>query len=191
MKSPLGEAIAVTLLVTRALEKLGVPYVVGGSVASSLYGEPRSTADADVVAALRLEHVGPLVAELEGPFYVDADMIRDAIRRRFEFNVLHLATMFKVDVFVPALDAVVRRELVRGGRYDLGDGNTFVVASPEDTIVQKLRWFQLGSHVSERQWRDALGIVRVRAAALDRPYLEETAKALGVEALLQRLLDEA
>ncbi len=191
MNSPLPEAISVTLLVTQALDELGVDYVVGGSVASSVYGVPRSTADADVVAALREQHVAPLVASLEGAFYVDADMIRDAIRHRFEFNVLHLATMFKVDVFVPPLDEVVRRELSRGSRLDVGDGKSFVVASAEDTVVQKLRWYQLGGGVSERQWSDALGVVRVRADKLDHAYLRQTAADLGVTELLERLLGEA
>jgi hypothetical protein len=191
VKSPLSEAIAVTLRVTSALEQLGVSYVVGGSVASSVHGIPRSTADADVVAALRLEHVEPLVRSLEADFYVDADMIRDAIRRRFEFNVLHLATMFKVDVFVPTLDDTVRRELARGARVDLGDGRTLFVASAEDTIVQKLRWYRLGGETSERQWTDALGVLRVRGSELDRTYLDETARALGVEDLLVRLVQDA
>ena len=191
MKSPLSEAVAVTLLVTGTLDELGVEYVVGGSVASSIYGLPRSTADADIVAALREEHVGGFVSALEGSFYVDRDMILDAIRKRFEFNVLHLATMFKVDVFVPSLDAVTRKELSRGSRIDLGDGKTFVVASAEDTIAQKLRWFQLGGGVSERQWSDALGVVRVRGPALDREYLQATAEALDVAGLLAKLFREA
>jgi hypothetical protein len=191
VKSALSEAIGVTLLVTGTFDALGVDYVVGGSVASSVHGLPRSTADSDIVAALREEHVNAVVSSLEGAFYVDADMIRDAIRRRSEFNVLHLATMFKVDVFVPALDLVTRRELSRGARVDVGDGKTFVVASPEDTIAQKLRWFQLGGGVSERQWSDALGVVRVRGPALDQAYLRETAEALDVSPLLERLLREA
>lgn len=191
MKSPLSEAIAVTLLVTETFERIGVDYVVGGSVASSVYGLPRSTADSDVVAALSEEHVDPLVSTLESAFYVDAEMIRDAIRRRFEFNVLHLATMFKVDVFVPALDAVTLRELARGVRVDVGFGKTFIVASAEDTVAQKMKWFQLGGGVSERQWSDALGIVRVRGPRLDHDYLRETSDALGVGALLDRLLREA
>jgi hypothetical protein len=191
VKSPLSEAIAVTLLVTETLDDLGVAYVVGGSVASSVHGLPRSTADSDIVAALREDHVLRFASSLEGAFYVDADMIRDAIRSRFEFNVLHLATMFKIDVFVPPLDSVTRRELSRGSRVDVGDGKSFVVASAEDTVAQKLRWFQLGGGVSERQWSDALGVVRVRGPALDREYLRETAEALDVAALLERLLREA
>jgi hypothetical protein len=99
--------------------------------------------------------------------------------------------MFKVDVFVPALDAVTRRELSRGSRVDVGSGKSFIVATAEDTIAQKLRWFQLGGGVSERQWSDALGVVRVRGPALDREYLRETSDALGVATLLERLLREA
>lgn len=92
-----ADAAGITALVTAELNRLGVVHVVVGSLASSLHGLPRSTNDVDIVAALRPEHVEPFVGTLEAGFYVDADMIRDAIRRRSEFNVIHLATMFKVD----------------------------------------------------------------------------------------------
>ena len=76
------EAIAVTLRITGVLENLGVAYLVGGSLASSLYGQPRSTQDVDVVADLRPEHVAPLVAALSDDFYLDEPAIRDAVERR-------------------------------------------------------------------------------------------------------------
>jgi hypothetical protein len=167
VKSPLPEAISVTLLVTQALDELGVDYVVGGSVASSVYCVPRSTADADVIAALREEHVAPLVASLEGAFYVDADMIRDAIRHRFEFNVLHLATMFKVDVFVPRLDEVVRRELSRGSRLDVGEGKSFVVASAEDRQGPRRRHVPRGRAPARRGAARARAPRPAPAAAVD------------------------
>ena len=136
-----AEAIRITLLVTTELERLGVPYVVAGSLASSLHGLPRSTADVDIVAALRVEHAQLLATALGEAFYVDADMIRDAVMQRSEFNVIHLATMFKVDVFVPRLDAVSRDELARGTAIvvDADHGRTLRVASPEDTVAQKLK----------------------------------------------------
>jgi hypothetical protein len=84
----LPDAVRITLVVTGALEKVGATYVVGGSLASSLHGIPRATNDADIVAALRNEHVDPFVGALSETFYVDRDMILDAIAHRHEFNVI-------------------------------------------------------------------------------------------------------
>jgi hypothetical protein len=81
-----AEAIRITLLVTIELERLGVSYVVAGSLASSLHGLSRATADVDIVAALRVEHAQPLAMALGEAFYVDVDMIRDAVTRRSEFR---------------------------------------------------------------------------------------------------------
>jgi hypothetical protein len=108
-----AEALRVTVLVARALDQLGVPHAIVGSLASSLHGVPRSTNDVDIVATLRREHADALASALGDAFYVDSDMIRDAIDRRSEFNVIHLGTMFKVDVFVPALDRVSRAQIDR------------------------------------------------------------------------------
>ena len=91
---------AITPLV-EAFEQLGVSYHIGGSVASSVYGILRATLDADLVANLHLEQARPLVKWLEAEYYIDEDMVRDAIKRRSSFNVIHLDTMLKVDVFVP------------------------------------------------------------------------------------------
>jgi hypothetical protein len=188
-----AEAIRITLLVTGVLEKLGVAHAVVGSLASSLHGIPRSTNDVDVVAALRPEHVAPLTAALADGFYVDPDMIRDAIARRSEFNVIHLETMFKVDVFVPALDQVSRAQLSRAGVVALStDGSLTVrVASAEDTVAQKLLWYRRGGETSERQWLDTLGVIAVQGDRLDVEYLRRTAEALGVADLLDRALVEA
>lgn len=186
----LSDAIEATLRVTSVLEGLGVRYVVGGSLASSLQGIPRATQDVDVVAAMREEHVEPFASLLGHDFYVDRDMIRDAIRTRHEFNVIYQPTVFKIDVFVPVLDLVTRRELSRGVRYALDEARSLVVASPEDVIVQKLRWYRLGNHISERQWTDALGVIETHRARLDRGYLAETAELLGVSDLLEQVLAE-
>ena len=187
-----AEAIRITLLVTTELERLGVPYVVAGSLASSLHGLPRSTADVDIVAALRVEHAQLLATALAEAFYVDADMIRDAVIQRSEFNVIHLATMFKVDVFVPRLDAVSRDELARGTAIlvDADHGRTLRVASPEDTVAQKLSWYRRGGEISERQWRDVVGVLGVQGEKLELDYLRATADALGVRDLLERALIE-
>lgn len=187
------EAIRITLLVTGELDRLGVSYVVGGSLASSLHGIPRSTNDADIVAAMRDEHVEPFVATLASAFYVDADMIRDAIAQRGEFNVIELETMFKVDVFVPLMDIVIRKELQRGTAtlVDRDRNLSMRMASPEDTIVQKLSWYERGARISERQWSDAIGVLVVKHGSLELEYLRETALLLGVSELLEKALAEA
>ncbi len=106
----LSEPIQVVATVARAFDSLGIRYLIGGSVASSVYGVPRATQDVDLVADIRPNHVDALTSALMGEFYVDADMIRDAIQRRASFNVVHLATMFKADIFVLQGDSWSREE---------------------------------------------------------------------------------
>jgi hypothetical protein len=185
----LAEPLLVVAQVAAALDALGVRYVIGGSLASSLYGVPRSTQDVDLVADLREAHVAPFVQALTGGFYVDADMIRDAIARRASFNVVHLATMFKADVFIPRLDAWSLGELERGVvQYVQAGGTSFALrlASAEDTLLHKLVWYRLGHEISERQWKDVLGILKIQGASLDSRYLDEWAAALDVVELLAR-----
>ncbi len=118
----LAEPIQVTLRVVRVLDRLGVDYLVGGSLASSLHGVPRATQDVDLVAMLRAHHVDEFVAALSPDFYVDADMIRDAIRRLSSFNIIDLTTMMKVDIFIGRGDAQQREEMARRERYALDPG---------------------------------------------------------------------
>ena len=94
------EPIAITLRVIQEFDQLKVAYLIGGSLASALYGEPRATLDADVVADLRIEHAAPLARALSGEFYMAQDAVLEAIRAQHGFNVIHLATSFKVDIFV-------------------------------------------------------------------------------------------
>lgn len=183
------DALTALLRVGAILDALSVTYAVGGSFASSVQGIFRTTNDVDVVANLRDEHVTPFVEMLGDDFYVDADMIRDAIQRRSEFNVIYQPAIFKVDVFVPRLDAVARTELARAEVFDFG-GSPLRVITAEDVIAQKLRWYRLGGHVASRQWEDAAGVVQTRGSLLDLPYLRETADALGVLDLLEKLLAE-
>ena len=187
----LPDDLAVTTRVAAALERLGVRWLVGGSLASSFHGEPRSTNDADVVAELTEAHVDALVADLGDEFYVSADAVRDAVRRGASFNVIHLATMFKVDVFVlRGGDEFARAEMDRRERHDVAveSNDALYFASAEDTVLQKLVWFRRGGGISERQWRDVLGVLRVQAGALDIAYMQGWSKQLGVSDLLERAL---
>jgi hypothetical protein len=187
------EILEITFFIAEVLERIGVPYLVGGSLASSFHGVPRATQDVDLVAALGAEHVPALIAALEGRFYHDADTIREAVRDRTSFNVIHLDTLFKVDIFVARQDPATRQELDRRQRITVGTDPTreLVVASAEDVVAQKLYWFRLGDGVSDRQWSDALGVLKVAGERLDLDYLRKTAGLLGVEDLLEKALAEA
>jgi hypothetical protein len=179
--------------VADAFEALGVSYCVGGSVASSALGVARSTLDIDLVADLHTAHVAPLVERLQADYYIDGDMIHDAIQRRASFNVIHLATMMKVDVFVVGTRPFDRASFARVIREPLGDSRerSFPLTTPEDIVIRKLEWYRLGGGASQRQWADILGVLKLQGDALDRAHLAYWARELGVADLLERALAEA
>ena len=121
-----SQILAAITPVIEALEELGVPYHIGGSVASSIYGILRATIDADLIADLRLEHVRPLVIRLQTDYYIDEDMIWDAIKRRSSFNVIHLDTMLKVDVYIPKSRPVRSGRTTESAAGSIARGNTTI-----------------------------------------------------------------
>lgn len=188
------ETIRVTLQITGLLEQFGIPYLIGGSVASIVHGEARLTNDLDLVADLRESQVAALVKALEAEFYVDDRAIQRAIRERSSFNLIHLATMFKVDVFIHRQDDWAHEQMRRSVSKLLleGDDSTMRwVSSAETMILQKLLWFRKGGEVSDRQWRDVLGMLKVQAGRLDFDYLKQWAVALQISDLLEKSLQES
>jgi len=188
-----GETTRITLLVAQTLERIGIPYAVGGSLASSLHGVMRSTLDVDIVADMKLEHIPALVGALAQEFYADAEMMQDAIAHRSSFNLIHYETAFKVDIFIRKLRAFDQMQLARRQTTVITadpEGRVYVV-SPEDIILSKLEWFRLGGEASERQWRDILGVLKTQAGALELNYLRQWAGELQVNDLLERALREA
>jgi hypothetical protein len=183
------DIIGVTIEVARALDDCEVVYSVGGSLASGFSGEPRFTLDIDVVVALGPLQVEPLVARLRPAFYADADVIARAVREHSSVNLIHLATNIKVDLFVVGDDEPGAMQLRRHQPRQLTEDPSSIVYfhSHEDILLQKLRWFRSGGEVSDRQWRDALAIAKVRGDSLDRDYLARQSRALGVTDLLDRL----
>lgn len=190
-----NEPIEVTLKVTTVFEKLGVPYLIGGSLASTLYGMVRTTQDADIVAEMRRQHLRPFLTALQNEFYMDDEMIADAIQRHSSFNIIHRETMFKVDVFIPRPRPFVQSQLTRAQRQAFAFETDSIIsarfASPEDTILAKLEWYRMGGEVSDRQWRDILGVLKVRAGELDLDYLQTWAAELDVSDLLKKALEDS
>ena len=181
-------ALDVALTVADLFDDIGVEYLVGGSLASSLHGEPRATQDVDFVAALSVTHVKEFLKKLGNGFYADPDRVLQAVSRARSFNVIHLETMFKVDVFVLADTEPARLEMSRRERHEVAEGRSLYVASAEDVVLQKLRWYRLGGEISDRQWRDVLAVLRVNKGRLDDAYMRSAAPDLEVEDLLRRAL---
>jgi hypothetical protein len=187
------EPVAVMLLVTDALQALAVPYFVGGSMASATYGSYRATADADIIADLRPDHIAPLIAQLQSSFYIDGDDMQDAIDHRRSFNVVHLDTMFKVDIFIPRDRQFDREQMARRTeRLVAFDPECVaVMATAEDTVLAKLEWYRRTGSSSDRQWNDVIGVLRTQRPTLDVVYLRAWAAEIGVADVLELALSEA
>ena len=188
-----NEPVEVTLKVTAVFENLGVRYLIGGSLASTLYGMIRTTQDSDIITEMRPEHIQPFVAALESDFYIDEEMIAESIQRNSSFNIIHRESMFKVDIFIPRPRLFQESQLTRVHRqtFNFETPISANFASPEDTIISKLEWYRMGDEVSERQWRDILGVLKIRAGELDFDYMRKWAKELKVSDLLERALSTA
>ncbi len=188
-----ADPIAVGLIVARLLERLDVPYVIGGSVASTLYGEARMTLDVDFAVHLPESGVDALVDALDDDFYVTREGVLRAVSANTSFNAIHRPSMVKVDVYVRPETGLYASEIARARSVELkrGSGETARVATPEDTLLQKLRWHAASGGASSQQWRDVLGILKAMGASLDRGYLGRWAESLGLDDALARAFEEA
>ncbi|HVF27341.1 MAG TPA: hypothetical protein VM943_03800 [Pyrinomonadaceae bacterium] len=185
--------VEILLQFAQLLDGMSVPYMVVGSVASSLYGDSRATADVDIVADLRTEKVSPLVAALQEDFYVDAGAIHRAVQSRRSFNAIHFDSLFKVDVYVLPAEAFAQQQMERRRLEKLFPDSVreIYLASPEDTVQSKLRWHRRGGETSARQLTDVLGIIRIQGERLDIAYLREWADKLNVRDLLDKAFKDA
>ena len=187
-----ADPLKVAGLVAAVLDSLGIAYSIGGSLAGSFAGEPRATLDIDMVIDLRDAGVSGLVQALGDEFYIDEQALRRAVQERSSANAIHQPTSVKVDFFVAGgtpldVDLLQRRiavSVVEGAQR-------LWVHSPEDILLQKLRWFRRGGGTSDRQWRDVLGIMRAQGARLNHQYLKTGSARLGVPDLLERAFSEA
>jgi len=191
MKQP--DIVVALDAVIACFEKLGIGYYIGGSVASSAYGIARATMDVDIVANVEAGQVDGFVEVLEADYYIDTGMIREAIRRSTSFNLIHLETMIKIDVFI-AKDQSYESEAFARRQADTLDEESsrkFYLSSAEDVVLNKLQWYQKGGSVSEQQWKDVLGVLKVQGDKLDLEYLKYWASRLNISDLLNRSFDDA
>ncbi len=186
-----GELGQTLLAVARAFDALGAPWAIGGSVASSSYGEPRSTNDVDVITVLDEGGARALTELLGADFYADAAMAAEAARARRSFNVIDTRSFIKVDVFLPPPGPLGSGQLDRRRLVDVVQGAPALpVLSAEDVVLQKLRWYALTGESSERQWRDVIGVLRNVGTRIDTAYLD-TVEIGALRSLLVRARAEA
>jgi hypothetical protein len=153
----------------------------------------RSTADIDILADVHSEQVVPLLTALQEDFYVDEQAVNEAIDRRQSFNAIHLDSVYKVDIFIPKADEFSRKQIERRELRMLSPDleQMIYVATAEDTVLAKLRWYDSGGRVSTTQWADVVGVLGASSARLDLDYLHGWAETLGLTDLLARAFAEA
>ena len=179
--------------VVDAFEKCGIDYYIGGSVASSVYGIARATLDVDVIANIADEQVHGFFELLKTTYYIDEEMILNSIREKSVFNMVHLETMLKIDVFILKNTSYDKMAFQRRRKDTLEEeGKTeFYIVSAEDIILNKLEWYRIGGGISERQWGDILGVFKVQSDLLNMEYLEFWAKELNLTELLNEAIQKA
>lgn len=186
------DPIALALRVASILDSHDVPYALGGSLASTIFGEPRGTVDIDIAVRLEERHLAELLAVLEMEFYVPVEAARQAVELRTSFNLVD-GSGLKVDLFVLGDDLLDRLQLERRRRIAVRQEppEHLWVTSPGDQILRKLAWYRAGGHVSERQWRDVVGLLRTQQQALDIEDLTQTASLTGLGEMFAEALSEA
>lgn len=186
------ELLAVLARLDRAFEGLRIPYVVGGSVASTLHGEARMTQDIDVLVDIAPWQVAAVIGALTG-FMIDPVATSAAVGAGDAFQAIDAATGWKIDLFPVHDEAADRAQLARRIRVELDAAHADAAwfASPEDIVLRKLDWFRRSGGVLERQLRDVIGVLKVQRGRLDEAYLTEHARRRDLVDLLARARREA
>ncbi|MBU0502535.1 MAG: hypothetical protein ABIH69_06845 [bacterium] len=170
------------------LNKLKVPYMIGGSIASIAYGEPRLTLDMDVVVDLEPKQAKQLAGSLGPEYYVSLASIKKAIVNRGHFNIIQSEAGIKVDFYVLVDDEMGRLQFSRKRINAFDENNKAFFASPEDVILKKLEWHKMGQ--SQKHLDDIKGILRISGAKLDFKYIDEWSVKLGVRGIWQELKED-
>ena len=175
--------------VVETLESLDLSYLVTGSIATILYGEPRFTNDIDVVVQLSPDRIDELAKAFPSDeFYLDPERIRQAVAARSQFNIIHPSSGLKIDIIVPAMDAFDQSRFARATRVNPADDYQATFASPEDVIVKKLQFYDAGG--SDKHLRDIASVLRISGADVDRAYVTEWADRLGLRSIWDSILDQ-
>lgn len=182
--------VRATTELARVLDALGLRYVVGGSMAASVWGEPRFTRDSDFAVDLPPERVDDLVHALENDWHVDRELVFEAVQRRRGFNIFTRAGFSKVDVYVPPDEGIHPNKWERAQRRVVA-GAELAITSPEDIVLQKLDWFRQGGEQMAQQLIDAVEVLRTQGERIDRAYIEKWATRIGVADLLARAFASA
>lgn len=179
--------------VLRVFVALNIPYALGGSMASSIYGVWRSTLDADITAEPFPGKETQFAAAFGEDYYLSFPAVEQAVQQRSSFNIINTSTGFKADVFVRKDRPFEQSAMMRRVAVDLPDapGEPLSLYTPEDVILFKLWWYRLGQESSYHQPIDVVGILKVQAGKLDQAYLDRWAADLGVSDLLQRARQES
>jgi len=176
---------------TRLIEKLesaGIPYMISGSLGSSLHGEPRATNDIDLIIAPTSNQMDTFIKSLNDEYYVSPESVLYALKNHSMFNIIDYKTGWKADLIIRKNRPFSVEEFKRR-RKGFVIGIEVWVISPEDAILSKLEWAKIGQ--SETQFRDALGVVIIQWQNIDKNYLQKWAKELHIEEILEKLLKEA
>ncbi|RLE16972.1 MAG: hypothetical protein DRJ50_14590 [Actinobacteria bacterium] len=134
--------------------------------------------------------VPDLVAAVTEDYYISEEMAVDAVRLHSSFNLIHYASGMKIDLFPLSDDPLDARQLAHRQQIQIEAGTVIWVGAPDDQVLRKLRWYQLGGEVSDRQWRDVVAILMVQGDRIDRQQLLTDAQPLGLAALAARALTE-
>ena len=186
------DILAALTPVVEAFDQLSIPYYIGGSVANSVYGMARATMGVDIIADVKEYHVSKLKQLLEALYYIEEDMIIGAIKTSSSFNLIHFDTAFKIDIFIYKDEPHQRNAIKRKVKvkFDKESDFEYYFSVPEDIIIAKLQWFEQGNKVSERQWLDIIGVIKVQGENLDIGYLEAWSKKIGLFIMLKKAFHE-
>lgn len=166
-------------VVVTEFEKLGLPYLVTGSIATILYGEPRFTNDIDIVVDLPPDKIPALCKALPASeFYLSEDAVRQAVANRGQFNIIHPASGLKVDVIIPQESDFNRSRFARAQRVSPSSEYSAMFASVEDVIIKKMEYYREGG--AEKHLRDITGVLKVSGQRVDRDYVDGWAARLGL-----------
>jgi hypothetical protein len=188
------DILAALFPLINVFQKLGITYHIGGSVASSAYGIARATLDIDIVADVGPHHLPALAKALQSSYYIEDTAVKAAIEHHASFNLIHLETLLKIDIFILKNTPYDRLAFSRKRSDRLvedDDRSVFDFASSEDVVLNKLVWYRMGDGVSDRQWFDILGVLKVQHDTIDREYLYRWAPELGVSDLLDKAFTDA